>query len=164
MSTLAIGAGSSYRDRIDNSGSSDTSEKLKVYVKAQLGELRDSHTWNSLTFLYPELQEILSECSSENWDGENGCAITAPTYTEAVRFLEELPVGMPIPEIIPESDGDIGFEWSNGKGRVFVASVSGDGCITYAGVFGRSKKAHGVETFDESIPQSVVENIRRIFR
>ncbi len=57
-------------------------------------------------------KETYQECSEEGWDGYGARPVTQETYDEAVRFLGALPSWLPTPEIVPEPDGDIGFEWN----------------------------------------------------
>ena len=49
------------------------------------------------------------------------------------------------------------------KKSVFVVSFSGNNVISYAGLFGENNKAYGTEYFKDSMPESIVNNIRRIF-
>ncbi|MEJ2407237.1 MAG: hypothetical protein P8171_23745 [Candidatus Thiodiazotropha sp.] len=164
MTTMAIGSNDSFIERYHNTGSSDTSYKIKEALDNAIDELKRSFTWNPLSLLGPEINEIISECYAEDWDGEHARPITQATYSEAIKFIENLPIGIPLPELIPEPEGDIGFEWNNGNKKVFAASVNGTGVITYAGYFAKNRKTHGVEDFNETIPKVILDNIRRLFR
>jgi len=134
-------------------GVSDASKNLQKFYKDAIANLRRSVTWNYLSGVLVTLSEIYQECSEDNWDGYGALPITQETYDEAVRFLNALPSWLPIPEIIPEPDGDIGFEWNFGKNRLLAVNVDGTNRITYAGLLGTGNKAHGTEVFDGSIPQ-----------
>ncbi|MEW8660077.1 MAG: hypothetical protein AB2603_17295 [Candidatus Thiodiazotropha endolucinida] len=164
MTALALGSNDRFIDRAQNTGSSDAAYKIKAIFDSAIEELRNSLTWNPLYELGPELQEIITECHAEDWDGENACPITQATYSEAFAFIENLPMGLPLPELVPEPEGDIGFEWNRGKNKIFVASINGTGVITYAGLFGKNRKTHGEEAFDENIPQNIIDNIRRVYK
>lgn len=108
------------------------------------------------------LQEVLRDCSESNWDGSNALPISSEAYCEAEKLLKLLPLSLPMPEIVPEPTGEIGLEWYEGKQFVFVISVGGNNVITYAGIFGEGNKTHGTEVFTESIPPTILRNIRRL--
>ncbi len=143
-------------------GVSDTSQNLQKLYKDAVISLRKSVTWDYLGGVFAALKETYQECSEAGWDGYDALPITQETYDEAVRFLSALPSWLPAPEIVPEPDGDIGFEWNFGKNRLLVASVDGANRITYAGLLRTGNKAHGTEVFDGSIPQTIVDHISRI--
>jgi len=67
-----------------------------------------------------------------------------------------------MPEVVPEPSGEIGLEWSKGKDKVFVVSLSGKNEIVYAGLFGINK-VHGVEYFGDAVPSTILENLRRLY-
>jgi hypothetical protein len=92
------------------------------------------------------LEQLLKECSDDNWDGYGAKAINLDSYCEAWRLLVTLPTTIPLPEITIEPDGEIAFEWDKGTRRTFSISIGSMNKITYAGIFG-SNKAHGTEYF-----------------
>lgn len=108
------------------------------------------------------LMETYKECCEESWDGYGAVPISQATCSEAVRFLDALPSWIPAPEIVPEPDGYIGFEWRRGKYWTVVASVDGTNHIIYAGIFGTGDKSHGTELFDGSIPKALADQISRL--
>ena len=109
------------------------------------------------------LFEVYKEASQENWDSEGARPITRDAYLEAREFLKLLPTIFPTPEILPEPTGHIAMEWYRGKGRVFVISFGGNGVITFAGMFGPNATLHGTEYFEDFIPPTVIQGIRRLF-
>ena len=109
-----------------------------------------------------ELDEIYRECSKEDWDGYGALPVSQKAYHEAIRFLKAWPLSLPVPELGPEPEGDIGFEWNFGKNKVFAMSVHGINSITYAGLLGADNKTHGTEAFDGAIPQEIINKILRI--
>ena len=108
------------------------------------------------------LKVLSRECSEANWDGYNALPITENTFEEARKIIELLPTSIPMPEILAEPGGEIGFEWRKGQKLIFVISVEGKYRINYAGIFG-SNKIHGSEYFGEMLPSVVIENLRRLF-
>ena len=137
---------------------------LKGYYASIVSELRKTETLGRLDEALQALNEIVAECSEEGWDGYDALPLTEAAYIEAKRFIESLPLTSPIPmpEIIPEPGGEIGFEWYKGKHQVFVASVRGKNEIVYAGLFG-TNKTHGSEYYDDYLPSNIIENLKRLY-
>ncbi len=164
MTTLCINEPSMqyipFQDR--NTGSSGASKKLSKIVADTFTDLNKASTWDHHRQVFSALRETYLECQSENWDGYSALPINNSTYNDAIRFINALPSYLPSPNIVPEPTGDIGFEWDFGKDRIFVASVDGTNRVTYAGLIGKGNNTQGVETFNGSIPQTIVDQIKRI--
>ena len=137
---------------------------LKKYYDKEVSELRRAETLGRLDDAFQSLDEMFLDCLEEGWDGYDALPLNEAAYFEARKFIESLPLisSIPMPEIIPEPNGDIGFEWSKGKRQVFVVSVSGSNEIVYAGLFG-TNKTHGVEYFGDSLPSMIIENLIRLY-
>jgi hypothetical protein len=123
------------------------------------------HVRQSAAFQLAEesLFEVYREHSEGRWDGEDAEPITRDAYLEAREFLKLLPTIFPTPDILPEPTGEIAMEWYKDKGRVFVISFGGNGVITFAGMFGRNATIHGTESFEDFIPPTIIDGIRRLF-
>lgn len=145
-----------------SSGSSEESKSLQRTLEEILANLRNSATWNHVAPTIAILHEAVEECSQTNWDGYGAQPVSGRTYSEAIRFLNALPIWLPVPEIVPEPDGGIGFEWYVSMQKTFVASVNGSGKVIYAGLFGRGNKAHGAEVFNGTIPQTILGFVARV--
>lgn len=100
------------------------------------------------------LREAFLRGLAYNWDGEGALPVEYSAYAYARRLIQLLPLGLPVPEIYPEPDGDVAIEWDLGRRRVFSISVGRDGTLNYAGLFGR-RKLHGVEFLGDRIPRSI---------
>lgn len=145
-------------------GISDASKILQSMFDKTFIELRKSSiTWNHVEGTVSSLDETYRECSKSNWDGYGAAPLSEAAYQEAKIFLNSFPLWLPLPEIVPEPTGDIGFEWNVGKNRIFVASVNGTHVIAYAGILGKGNKTHGTEIFDGSTPEKLIQNIKRIY-
>lgn len=167
MTAIAVPGRSNFRARSYRNGSSEVSQGLQRSFDDMVVNLRKAVTWNYLgntPDAFSALLETYQECYEENWDGYDAMPISQAALSEAERFLGALPSWIPAPEIVPEPDGDIGFEWNRGKDWVFVASVNGTNRITYAGLFGIGNKTHGTELFDGSIPKTLSDLIARLLR
>jgi hypothetical protein len=71
---------------------------------------------------------------------------------------------MPVPEIVPESDGEIAIEWELGPFEIFSISIGEQGPVHFAGIFGKNKERHGVEPFEGSIPEEILDYINKLLR
>lgn len=109
------------------------------------------------------LNEVYEECLEPNWDGYGAAAISPEAYFEASKLLRIIPTSFPMPEILPEPEGEIGLEWYKRENHVFVVSVAGNNIITYAGLFGENNEIHGTEYFGDSIPKVIIDSVERLF-
>lgn len=136
--------------------------QLSKFFDVIVSELRRSITLGRNTDVLRSLENLFEECSKEGWDGYEASPITEDAYLEARRLIINLPINLRMPEVVPEPSGEIGLEWSHGKDRVFIVSLSGKNELIYAGLFGINK-VHGVEYFGDAVPLTILENIRRLF-
>jgi len=115
----------------------------------------------SLTDAIDALLIISQDCNSDNWDGYGAKALTEDVFAEARCFIENLPISAPPPELSIDPDGEIVFEWYASPRKIFSVSV-GINSLTYAGIFG-SSTTHGTEPFDNDIPQTIIDNLFRVY-
>ena len=147
---------------VDN-GVSDESKKLKSLWVEALRRVKETTTNEKrLMEALTDLEEIFKECGMSNWDGYQAKPLTEAAYKDVLKFLEMIPLNLPMPEIVPEPNGTIGLEWSIGKRLIFAISLSGKGTIHYAALFGADKN-YGTVEFLDSLPSVVLENIRRLY-
>lgn len=112
--------------------------------------------------LHQELFRIYRDCLEENWDGYDAAPIPPGAFKEAKKIISLLPLDLPLPEIEPESTGEITFEWYKNQRNLFVIGVGGKETITYAGLFGQHAKARGAEYFKDELPSVIIQNIKRL--
>ncbi len=138
---------------------------LKRYYEEDIvNELKKTETLGHLDVALQSLNEVFEECSEEGWDGYDALPITEEAYFATIKLIKSLPVtAFPMPEVVPESSGEIGLEWYRRKRLVFTVSVSGSNEIIYAGLFG-TNKAHGTECFGDSLPLVILENLKRLYK
>lgn len=146
--------------RVTQSGSGDDAARLLKRINEALYHAKDNATWQNVK---DSLRDVIDECKNENWDGYEARPVSDDTIREANSFLCALPSWLTIPDIIPEPDGSIGFEWYKEKNKIFVASVNGQNVVTFAGLLGKNNKIHGTRNFDDSIPKIVIESVSEIF-
>ncbi len=145
-----------------NSGVSEECKLIQEsFDKIRIRDL-ETASGQSLSQLSSILFETFYECREPNWDGYDASPISEKTYFEAVDLLKSLPPYLPLPEIIPEPTGELGFEWQSKKNFVYVISVGGHNQITYAGIFGQGNETHGTENLTGTIPKIIIEHILRV--
>lgn len=112
------------------------------------------------------LRMISSECQTPNWDGRGAVAITHDLISVAGLIVDVLyrmvPAGMPPPDIVPETDGEISLSWMVDDGRVFSLSIGTHGKMNFAGQFGDQGSIHGwrpIDACNQSRLQSSLQEI-----
>ena len=136
-------------------------------IQRETEELQNNFS-RSITFgehlseMIERLFEARQEHAINNWDGYGAKAIDEQSYQNAIRFILSLTPDIPAPEIGVEPDGEVVFEWYGGKREVFSISIGSRNELTYAGLYGISK-TYGVEQFYENIPDTLLDNINRVF-
>ena len=112
------------------------------------------------------IEAVARESGAPNWDGYGGKAVTPETKVKAIWFANAIPIGLPMPSVGAEPDGSIAFDWTVSPRQTFSVSVSEDGSLAYAGLFGGmgdDQTKQGVEKFDGTIPANIIEMISRVF-
>jgi len=126
-------------------------EKLQESIT--LGELYEITT-NSL-------YESFKEAEKADWDGYGAEAIQRLTLENALQFINAMPSTLSPPEVIPEPDGEIGFEWFFSPHLQFSVSIGPTRKISYAGLFG-THKIHGEDYFEDEFPEFLVQILHRL--
>lgn len=119
-------------------------------------------TENSLKKTLNTLDESVDRCSVANWDDYGARPVNLLSYFYARSFLESLPPRLPQPDVGVDPDGEISFEWALGPRQVFSISVSPNGDLSYAGLYGRNT-VHGSESFDVNLPKVIIDNLQRLY-
>ena len=161
--SLAI-QNNSFLSLFSNTGLSNEAETLRErYEDAVLHLLQSQSLGERLHKNFKSLEEVVTEASTLNWDGYGALPVNKLAQYKAEQFLRALPLSIPNPEIGVDPDGEISFEWYNGRSKVFSISVSDTGKLTYAGIFG-IRKVNGVEYFEDRIPRAIINNLQRLWR
>ena len=158
---LALGSPWLLRPKVDQ-GVSDDAKKLVELFDDALDFTRSVSLGERLRQMVTALREAYEEASSEGWDGYGGRAGEPLSYIQALSFLSALPSTAPLPEVAVDPDGEIEFEWYRGPRWIFTVSIGRTGTLSYAGLFG-GNKTHGVEQFVEGLPETIAQNLRRVF-
>lgn len=115
----------------------------------------------SLTEALKDLDEVALDASVDNWDGYDAKKINKNSYLDAQKFLNNLPVGVCMPEISVHPDGEVTFEWFKKKGQILSLSISPDEEIAYAFRKGLDKE-YGKKYFGDDIPETILEKIKKL--
>jgi len=106
--------------------------------------------------------ELASECDHDGWDGEEGMCISPLIVDRAVSFVRALPDGVWLPEVAPEPDGSVSFDWIAARTRVFSLSVGATNRLSFAWIDG-TDRGHGVARFDgDGVPARVLSGLREL--
>lgn len=143
------------------------SEKIDELYEDAIRNLKETETigrYSVLNKILDVLEELYNNCYQDNWDGYNAKPISFETYLQATYIIHMLNTSLSnfhMPDIIPEPDGDIAFEWTDDLGHTFAFSIDDNKTINYAGIFGPNK-VHGTEIFRDFIPSAVINNLYRL--
>lgn len=69
---------------------------------------------------------------------------------------------IPLPDIMPLDDGEIGLEWRKGQ-KIFTLSFGGDGHIVLAGIFSDESRVRGILTFSISHLVAIASMIASVY-
>ena len=89
--------------------------------------------------LLSALREMISECSVQGWDGENAVPIARAVVRNAIRVINSLPFTVGIPDIIPQSNGKIAFEWYRAPFHQLIISVGPTSNVAYSALLGNDR-------------------------
>lgn len=111
--------------------------------------------------VFEELRMTYEEVQTKNWDGYGALPVNKETYLYAEQFLKALPLGTRSPSVGAEPDGHLTLEWYQSPRRTLSLSVSSDGTLHYAALFGGSR-SYGSEPFAGKVPENIMTLIRRV--
>jgi hypothetical protein len=110
--------------------------------------------------VFDQLQALIDEASRDDWDAYGASAVSGLVYQRAMEFARALPSEVTVPEITPEPDGEIAFEWIAGPRWVLSVSVGAHSSLSYAALFG-ANKVHGKERFIDNLPTAIAQVLAR---
>ena len=160
MSTLALCPPYQPLLRTVNTGSSPESRTLERALDDALQHFRDTAPRSAV---FENLFFALFRSQTSGWDGYNAPAVGLhEAWNVASRFLAALPADLPAPEVGIDPDGEVGFDWRGPNERVLTVSLANDGQLSYAGLFRGGATAHGTEMFEDVVPQTIIQLIKRL--
>lgn len=112
--------------------------------------------------LISDIYAVAAECAWDDWDGAGAASIPASVVERATELVRALPAHLPLPEIAPEPDGALSFDWIASRSRAFSLSVGATHRLSFAWIDG-ADRGHGVARFDgDAVPLRVIEGIRDV--
>jgi hypothetical protein len=153
-------------DVLDATPSAEGFSDESVYLQERFAEVRNardiSRYWSAtLDEALDNLALLKQECAEPGWDGYGAQPVNEETLERVVAFLRALPENVPVPDLVPEPDGEVSVEWQNGPRRVFSVSIGPHGRLSYAGLLGASRW-HGVDLFFGAVPPEIIRGIARV--
>jgi hypothetical protein len=137
-------------------GQSDAAHFVAEQARKSWRQAKDSHSLGlGAGNVFAELCDVADSAALPNWDGYGAIPISPESYNQAYCFLDSLPLGMPVPSIGVDPDGQLTFEWHRNPRRTLSVSVSSEGDLHYAALIG-FKKEYGTEVFIGEFPEKFV--------
>ncbi len=159
MSALALNYVYQPFTRAVNTGSSPESKQIEKNFKTIVYHFRNRAERERA---FSELALAIETGQKDNWDQYGAVKIDRRVSQLACRFLNTLPSAVPAPEVGLDPDGEISFAWIVSRERQLSVSLSPEGLLSYAGIFGNNSTAHGTEGFDDTVPQAILEAVHRL--
>lgn len=141
-------------------GFSDEARYVAETTKESYEHLGKSATFSKQP-AYDELGGVWDECNKPNWDCHDAMPVEQDALRNAYMFIEALPLGTPLPSIGAEPDGHLTIEWYRNPRWTLSISVSPEGTLYYAGLFGTAD-VRGSESFFGEVPEIIRSLIQRV--
>lgn len=94
--------------------------------------------------------------------GSDETPVTEEVRDTAIRFIENLPLGFPKPDVAHEPDGHINLEWTRSRRRIFSVSIGPDNRLHWAALIG-TESPRGTSCYIDRIPETILDLIARVF-
>lgn len=121
---------------------------------------------NSVTLSRNEAMEAIFDAwqsKDEAWKlSADEVGISDEVKDTAIRFIQNLPLGFPQPEVSAEPDGHINLEWYRNPRRVLSVSIAPSNRLHWAALIG-TESPRGAVRFIERIPKTILDQIARVF-
>jgi hypothetical protein len=138
------------------SGESDAAQTAERGIRETIRHYKEPQ----LKLLQSEIEEIAAETNAT----PRVIPIDAATVDAAMAFASQLPRSLPAPQVAPDPDGEISFDWMGRSGKIFSVSINAVGRLAYAGRFGEKSKVHGTEQLAEDCLPEIIRGIARAIR
>jgi hypothetical protein len=143
------------------SGMSDAARLLDQTRKEILARCN-----NAITLSHTDAIEAVFEAwqaTDEAWKlSADEVAVPDEVKDSAIRFIENLPLGFPQPDVAREPDGHLNLEWYRSPRRVFSVSIGPNNRLHWAALIG-TESPRGTSWFLNRIPISILDLIARVF-
>lgn len=141
-------------------GNSETAWYLDTTSQANCQYFALSATFSKQS-AYDELFVVWEECKTANWDGDNAFPVKDQTFRYTYSLIQALPLGISLPSVGVEPDGHLTLEWYRNSRWTLSVSISPEGQLYYAALFGDSVEK-GSEVFFGKVPQPILNLIQQV--
>lgn len=149
---------------VATSGASESARFVAAQLLRGRIEAERSQTLGAgMDRLRQDIFRVAGECSKPGWDGYGAEPISAKTFLQVQRFINALPLGMPLPSVGAEADGHMTLEWYQNPSRVLSVSISPEGDVHYAALLGLPTRLSGTLPFLGEMPEEILRIVRRLF-
>ncbi|MFH1761149.1 MAG: hypothetical protein ABIA63_08610, partial [bacterium] len=152
-------------DEIDfqeNNAVSTEGDIIKNNLKSYVAEFYEPLSASEIrVHAKEELDNKIMDFIKEGYDNEIYKTLIA-SYERALTFINKLPISIQVPEISIENDGEIAFDWINGKYNYFSVSIGPSSFIHYAAI-NKLNKFHGKELLLDEFPEKIHTLVSDIF-
>ena len=144
---------------------STSQTQIELPIKKDLSGERhvDRISVTQLQGMLGKLNEVFQESNKPGWDGGNAEPISDATFYNATQLLSVLPVSLPAPEIVPDNDGYIEFEWCKER-RNFSLYITDTNLVLYAGFYGKNDRLSGRFVYEGIFPNRVETLAKDVYR
>ena len=94
--------------------------------------------------------------------GEEGTFTSPEAVGRALEILALLPQTVPLPQVVVESDNEIGLDWDEGPRRVVSLTVRDNPMVGFAAFFG-AEPLYGRMPFVGEVPETLRFLLARLF-
>lgn len=135
-------------------------------IKASIDEIRErfrstfSIGWGQ-NDPFEKLHTIRSEAKFDDWDGYNSKPINEDAAETAWKFLDALPFTVDPPDVSPNPNGNITFEWYRSPRKLLSIDINSEGILYFAAVIGNDE-IWGKTQFRVDFPAQIMDLIGRI--
>ncbi len=162
MTVAAIPIGGRYDVKRFFTGFSKQPKVVDEQIIESEARLKEAASNQPLIPALVRLQSIVTHFSIKNWDEYGALPVSREAYKEAKDFIFLLADGgLPMPDISPEVDGGIEFEWYMSSDHIFTVSFNGKKILGYSGMFGEGDTFYGTSKIDSKIPDIIRWNISK---
>ena len=111
--------------------------------------------------LFDQLEKIRNKCCKRNWDGEEATEISSFIIESARALVQNLPESIEIPEVTPDADGFISFDWILGKDHIYSVAVQSERLV-FAGIIS-GERVHGQTPIQNDLSKPIEMALTKYF-
>jgi hypothetical protein len=108
------------------------------------------------------LEQIKLDYAVQNWGGDDEMPVDSMAIDNAADFLTLLQPKFHNPEVIPEADGSIAFEWRFGPFRSVIVAFSRSQRIEFSVLSSRTSASFGHCHFNGLVPLDIVRYLNSV--